>query len=103
MRTEERTILDSLRDIRHIPDTTPEEVIHKIAKLISRGGVDYRRIASAAKQEPPGVRALVGLLGTLLGEDKNLLSELRGTLNKTTKFRMGLLKVIPEARDWGIV
>ena len=102
LRKEERAILDSLRDIRHIPDTTPEEVVRRIIELFRKGDVDYKRIVSAAKHEPPRVRALVGLLGTLLGKDDDLLNELRGTLNKTTRFKMGLLRAIPEARDWGI-
>jgi hypothetical protein len=103
LRAEERAILDSLRDIRYIPDTTPDEVLRKIAALFREGKLSYKRVASAARYEPPRSRALVGLLGTLLDEDPDLLSGLRETLNKTTKFNFGLKSAIPETRIWGIV
>jgi len=101
--TEERAVLDSLRDMRIIPDTTPEEVIRKVAELFREGKVNFKRILNVVRHEPPRTRAFVGLVGTLLGEDPELLNRLRATLNKTTKFKSGFTSAIPEARRWGIV
>ena len=103
LKREERVVLDSLRDLRSIPDTTPQEVLHKIAVLFRNGEVSYERVAHTARTEPPRVRALVGLLGSMIGADRNILDKLRGSLNKTTKFKYGLASAFPEARRWGIV
>jgi hypothetical protein len=98
----ERVVLDSLRDLRSIPDTTPEEVLRKIAILFRNGSISYERVARAARTEPPRVRALVGLLGSIIGADHDILEKMRSTLNKTTKFKYGLTDTLPEARRWGI-
>lgn len=103
LKPEERVVLDSLRDLRSIPDTTPEEVLRKIANLFRDGRVSYERVARTARREPPRVRALVGLLGSMIGAEGGILEKLLASLNKTTKFRYGLVSVFPEARRWGIV
>ncbi len=38
----------------------------------------------------------------MLGENHVLLEKLRSTLNKTTKFKLGLSPFFPEAHAWGI-
>jgi Family of unknown function (DUF6088) len=103
LKPEERVVLDSLRDLRSIPDTTPEEVLRKLAALFRDGRVSYERVARTARTEPPRVRALVGLLGSMIGAERGILDKLLAGLNKTTKFRYGLVSVFPEARLWGIV
>jgi hypothetical protein len=103
LRREERVVLDSLRDLRFIPDTTPEEVLRKIAALFRNGEASYERVAHAARTEPPRVRALVGLLGSMIGAERKILDKLLASLNKTTKFKYSLLRAFPKARQWGIV
>jgi hypothetical protein len=103
LKPEERIVLDSLRDLRSIPDTRPEEVLRKIAALFREGRVRYERVVRAARTEPPRVRALVGLLGTIIGADHAILEKLRSSLNKATKFKYGLVRVFPDARAWGIL
>lgn len=104
LKQEERIVLDSLRDLRSIPDTSPEDVLSKIAELIRDGRVSYERVArGAARTEPPRVRALIGLLGTMIGADRVILERLRTGLNKGTKFKYGLVRVFPGARAWGIL
>jgi hypothetical protein len=103
LKREERIVLDSLRDLRSIPDTSPEEVLRKIAALFREGRVSYERVARAARTEPPRVRALIGFLGTMIGADRAILERLRTSLNKGTKFKYGLVRVFPEVRAWGIL
>ena len=103
LKREERVVLDSLRDSRSIRDSTPEEVLRKIAALFRDGRVSYERVARAARTEPPRVRALVGLLGSMIGAERKILDKLLAGLNKTTKFRYGLWSAFPEAPRWGIV
>jgi hypothetical protein len=50
-----------------------------------------------ARTEPPRVRALVRLLGARIGADRTNLDKLRASLNKTTKFNCGLVRIFPEA------
>lgn len=103
LRPEERIVLDSLRDLRSIPDTSPEEVLRKIAALFREERVSYERVARAARTEPPRVRALVGFLGTMIRTDGAILDRLHASLNKGTKFKYGLVRIFPDARAWGIL
>ncbi len=98
----ERAVLDALRDLKSIPDAPPKESIRRIAELFRNHRLSFERVAIASLREPPRVRALVGTMGTILGENHALLQRLRSTLNKTTTFKLGLSPHFPEARAWGI-
>jgi len=99
---EERAALDALRDLRAVPDTTPAAVIRRVVDLCREGRLNFSSMTRAARREPPRVRALMGLIGTLLGEDTEMLIKLRGSLNSTTSFKLGLAEDFPQAADWGI-
>ena len=99
---EERAALDALRDLRHIPDTTPEAAIRRLLGLCREGRLSFARMLRAAKPEPPRVRALLGLIGTLLGEPVESLDSLRHSLNPLTVYKLGLRDAYPDAARWNI-
>ena len=100
--TEERAALDALRHLRHVPDTTPEAVIHRLVDLCREGRLSFARMARAAKWEPPRVRAMLGLIGTLLGESAETLAPLQGSLNSLTTFKLGLASTFRDTARWNI-
>lgn len=99
---EERAALDALRDLRRVPDTTPDATIRRLADLCREGRLSFGRMMRAAKVESPRVRALLGLIGTLLGESTEALAALRHSLNPLTTFKLGLGDFFPEAASWNI-
>jgi hypothetical protein len=99
---EERAALDALRDLRQVPDTTPEATIRRLVELCSEGRLSFARLLRVAKLEPPRVRALLGLIGTLLGEPSGSLDALRHSLNPLTTFKLRLANVFPDAVRWNI-
>jgi hypothetical protein len=99
---DERAVLDALRDLRWIPDTTPENVIARIGDLFRSNRVSFERVARFARREPPRVRAVLGAIGSSIGADPSALEELRGSLNPMTHFSLGLLDKLETAREWNI-
>jgi hypothetical protein len=99
---EERAVLDALRDLRLIPDTAPEVTVNRIAEFFRSGRVSFERIVKVALKEPPRVRALLGVIGTMLGKGKDELSPLKMSLNATTTYKLGLAERLPAAREWRI-
>lgn len=99
---EERAALDALRDLRHVPDTTPATTIRKLTDLCREGRLSFANMARASVHEPPRVRALLGLIGTLLDENAEVLRRLRASLNPTTRYKLQLAIDFPSASDWGI-
>jgi hypothetical protein len=99
---EERGALDALRDLRHVPDTTPAAIVHRLVDLCRERQLLFSRMLRASAHEPPRVRALLGLIGTLLGEDADELAKLRRSLNPTTTFNLGLAADFPAAVNWSI-
>jgi len=99
---EERAALDALRDLRRIPGTTPEATIRRLADLCRAGRLVFARMTRAAHHEPPRVRALLGLIGTLLREDSGALARLKDSLNPVTTFQLGLAGHFPQAANWNI-
>jgi hypothetical protein len=100
---EERSALDALRDINLIPGSSPEDVIEGLAGLMKSGAISFARLAAASLSEKPRVRALLGLIGTIIGADEKRLAKLRESLNKTTKFKLGISSLFKESRLWAIL
>ena len=99
---EERAVLDALRDVRWIPDTTPSDVVHRISDLFRSGRLSFSRVSRNSKKEPPRVRAILGAIGDYLGENPNLQEDLRKSLDPTTTFRLGISRTLPTAANWNI-
>ncbi len=98
----ERAVLDALRDMRWIPDTTPENVLARIADLFRSKRVSFERVARFSRREPPRVRAMLGAIGSSIGADPDVLDELKGSLNPMTHFSLGLSGKLETAREWNI-
>jgi hypothetical protein len=97
-------ILDTLRYIKKIPDSTIESSCKRllviIANLTAKDRIILTRLAT---KYPPATKAL---LGALLDElQQNSLSEsLYKTLNPITKYKLaGVKKVLSSAEKWNIV
>jgi hypothetical protein len=99
---EERAVLDALRELRSIPGSPPEEVLHRIAGLFKSNALSFTRVARFAKAEPPRVRALLGAIGAGLPAPQAALQSLRKSLNPMTRFRIGVGHALPAAEDWNI-
>jgi hypothetical protein len=99
---QERAVLDALRDLRCIPGTSPAQALKRILSIFESGRMPFERVARLARKEPPRVRALLGAVGSMLGRDPTVLSELRRSLNPTTTFRLGIADALPTARTWNI-
>jgi hypothetical protein len=100
----ERAVLDALRDINHISDTTPQEIVSRVIHLLSSGKLSFERLARfALRSEPPRVRALLGAIGEYLDDSLTLLTPLRKSLNQTTMFKIKLGNSLPSARNWNVV
>lgn len=102
MTPDERGILDALRDIKTIPDSTPVEVVKRIADLSKTDRVNFEKLVKLSKNEPPRVRALLGTIGDMLGKDGKVLRPLKESLNPITTYKMGIFASIPEAEAWKI-
>ncbi len=96
-------ILDSLKLIKLIPDTTVDQAVKIIKKHIS--DLEEKRLSELvrlAKQYPPRVRAL---LGAILESTRNIeyADELKKTLNPTTTYAIGLKEsTVINPNHWNI-
>jgi hypothetical protein len=99
---DERAVLDALRDLRWIPDTTPARVVTRITDLFRSKRVSFERVARFSRRKPPRVRALLGAMGSSIGARRHLLDELRVSLNPRTHFSLGLSGKMKTAREWNI-
>jgi len=99
---DELAVLDALRDLRWIPDTTPEHVIARIGELFRARRVSFERVARFARREPPRVRALLGAIGSTIGARRKVLGGLKDSLNPLTHFSLGLSDKLENAREWNI-
>jgi len=97
----ELTTLDALKDLDRIPDASPADTIRRIVDLILSRKLSFRRLARLARHESPRVRALVGAIGSYIGEEK-VVAGLKMSLNPLTKFRLKIGDVLPSAAEWNI-
>ena len=95
-------ILDSLRNIKHIPDTMPDVAIGKIVHTLESSKPSLKRLIKISHEEPPRVRALLGAIAEHLGYCSPDVDALKKTLNPTTKYHLGLGACLPTGRHWNV-
>jgi Family of unknown function (DUF6088) len=96
---EEGALLELLRDRASTSDLAPAETARRLQDLL-QDRERFARLARAATQEPPRVRAILGALGELAGAEEQHVRELRASLNPLSRFDFGVLSTLPNARDW---
>jgi hypothetical protein len=96
---EEGALLELLRDRASTSDLAPDETTRRLQDLL-RDRRRFARLAQAAADEPPRVRAMLGALGELAGAEEQHLRELRKSLNPLSRFDFGVLSALPNARAW---
>lgn len=92
-------LLELLRDRARYSDLSPEETVDRLVRMLSNGK-RFERLARAALDEPPRVRAMLGALGERADAPVKALQSLRASLNPLTKFDFGVLRALPNAKDW---
>jgi len=96
-------ILDALRDIKNIPDNSPNDVVLSIKKIVKK--FDEKKIKKMLKlisKYPPRVKAIFGAILNDIGrwEEAYLLKEM---LNPLTTYKIGISENALENRDeWKI-
>lgn len=97
-------ILDALRFIKRIPDTTINSSTKRISEIISAlSKANELKIAKLAMKYPPATRAL---LGAVLEKSnrRSALKTLAASLNPVTKYRLSIdAEVLPTAVNWNII
>jgi hypothetical protein len=96
---EEGALLELLRDRAATSDLPPATTTQRLQELLSDRG-RFARLARAATDEPPRVRAMLGALGELTGAEEQQVRELRKSLNPLSRFDFGVLSALPNARSW---
>jgi len=95
-------ILETLRNIKNIPDCPPHTAIAKIMDFIIKNNIETKRLIRFAMHEPPRVRALLGAISQDLGTPPDMLIPLKKSLNQLTLFKIGVLAVLKHAKEWNI-
>lgn len=96
---EEGALLELLRERARSSDLSPARTLRRLRRLLGEPAT-FERVARAALDEPPRVRAMLGALGQELDADPKLLAQLRESLNPLTRFDFGVLRELRHARDW---
>ena len=97
-------ILDAIRYIKKIPDSTVSESCQRLLEMIK--GLNKKQIillTKLAQKYPPSSRALLGALLDESGLPFNR-KELSDSLNPITQYKfLGQVDVLTRAQDWNIV
>jgi hypothetical protein len=97
-------ILDAIRQIKKIPDSTPSEVLINIKGIISLlADSEKKELSKLVLDFTPRTRAFIGAILDELG-CKQYTDEIKQSLNITTTFRLGINEsVLKYGRDWNIL
>ena len=97
-------ILDALKDIKKIPDTSTSQAVKILMpkiKLFARK--DVETLIQLALQYPPRVKALLGAIIETLFVSEFDLKPLKKTLNPSTTYKLGIkTDILPLAQNWNI-
>jgi len=96
-------ILDALRDIKNIPDSSPSDVVVSIKKIVKKFDVEkIKKMLKLVSKYPPRVKAILGAILKEMGrwEEAYLLKE---TLNPLTRYKIGIgIEALPNRDEWKI-
>jgi hypothetical protein len=97
-------ILDSIRYIKKIPDTSIESSCKRFLEIIKKLSVmDINKLVRLALKYPPSLRAVLGAILDQL-QLSNLSEPLLKSLNPITKYRLaGAQKVLSFTEKWNII
>lgn len=95
----ESAILEFLRDRACTSDLDPESTCARLLGLLDEPRT-FERLAKAAADEPPRVRAMLGAAGEQLGMDERVLRRLRASLNALSRYDFGALRCLRAADRW---
>ena len=96
---EEGAILETLRDRARFSDLSPEKTVGRLLRLLS-DEARFVRLAGAAMEEPPRVRAMLGALGQELDMPPRSLDQLHKSLNPLSRYDFGDLRSLRHAKEW---
>lgn len=96
---DEAALLEFLRDRGETSDLSADATCDRLLVLL-RESDSFVRLAQAALQEPPRVRAMLGAAGEQLGADVRLLARLRDSLNGLSRYDFGKLACLKAAKRW---
>lgn len=97
-------ILDAMRYIKKIPDTTVQNSVKRLLAIIKNLSRDEQNtLARLALKYPPSARALLGAILETLNR-KSPVQQLSKTLNPITQYKLnGVAKVLSTSEKWNIV
>lgn len=97
-------ILDALKDIKNIPDTTPSEALEYLKGLIKKLNKEEQiKLAQYAKEYTPRTQALVGAILKDIGLWEEAY-DLKSKLNPLTQYKLGIKEgVLKNKKEWGII
>lgn len=96
-------LLDVLRDVKRIADTTPDQVVGRLRlQLASLDEAARQRLTWLARKAAARARALLGALLELQGDSPNA-ARLHKTLNQVTSYQVGISpQALPNRESWRI-
>lgn len=97
-------ILDSIRLIKSIPDTSIAKSIHRISEILKTlNDTQLKMIVKLAMKYPPRARALLGAMLENNGNHTSI-STLHQSLNPLTEYRIGISEhTLPTKQNWRIL
>lgn len=96
-------ILDAIKDIKKIPDNNINDTILIIInKIKNLDNISRKKLYIISFKYNPSTRALVGAILELI-ESSDYTIKLKKTLNKLTKYKIGINeKILPNKKIWNI-
>lgn len=95
-------ILDSIRYIKKIPDTSLISAVKRLQAIIKQiSPKDKQNMVELAMKYPPATRAILGFILDM-SEDESMAKPLRKSLNPITTYKQGITKQWPTAEKWNI-
>lgn len=96
-------VLEALRSITRIPNTTPADAIARVKDYIRGNKLSLKHLLALSRHHSPRARALLGAVATDLGYKGHDLAALKDSLNPLTHYRVNPGASLRHAKDWNIL